>query len=64
MRLLRRQALEGLRRLGGEPPPQPSVGEEITPGIYLEDVGILLARNRHRKSMFQRLIDARMGRIV
>jgi len=61
MRELRRQALDAIRRLGGEPPPQPEAAEEITPGIYFEDVGILLARNK-RRSLMQKLLEARMGR--
>lgn len=52
MREIRRRALDAIRRLA----PQdtiPSASPEYTPGIYFEDIDILLARrqkNRNRKA--------------
>jgi hypothetical protein len=51
LRKAKRQALEGMRRLNPKKP-EPSVSPEITPGIYWEDIDVLLAqrqKNRRKK---------------
>ena len=49
MREMRRRALEGMRRLGAPQDSTPSVSPEIRPGIYWEDIGVMMAAMRRKK---------------
>lgn len=49
LRKVRRDALRGLIRLGAPPDSTPSVSPEIVPGIYWDDIDILLARRQQNR---------------